>query len=153
MALTRNVAVLSLLLAGCGKDCTAVEGKVSGRIESSGTSGKWVLTEGNCYSGEREGFFGVTAEAQDGTDAAVIFLKEPVGGWVVESRIAGSCSGGKCRFKVFKKNDCKTLDVDLKLQPAKASQFFDGTATVDCTLDGSHVSGTLTMKACRAGGR
>jgi hypothetical protein len=149
MSSRRNVAVLFLALAGCSKDCTAVEGKTSGRIESSGTTGKWVLAQGKCYSGEREGFFGVTAEAQDGTDASVMFVKDPTGGWVVKARIAGTCDAGTCTYKVFTKHECKTLDVNLKLDPTR-DRLFNGTATVDCSVEGAHVSGTLTMEACRA---
>jgi hypothetical protein len=152
MSVKRSVAVLTLVLAGCSKECTAVEGRVTGRIESTGTTGKWVLAQGKCYSGEREGFYGVSAEAQDGTDAAVAFVKDPVGGWAVKARIAGTCKGATCTTRVFRKNDCKTLDVNLKLEPSKKTQYFDGTATIDCTLEGAHVFGNLTMEACRAGG-
>ncbi len=150
MPVTRIAAVLSMVVAGCSQSSTMFEGKASGRIVSSGATGKWVLDHGACYSGEREGFFGVTVEAPQEHGPSVMFVKDPVGGWVVKARISGSCHGRTCTSMVFKKHECSTLDVDLKLDPTRKSQFFDGSASIDCSVDGAHVVGKLTMNACRA---
>jgi hypothetical protein len=142
--------VLSISVAGCSDSSVTFEGKASGRIESSGTTGDWVLDRGTCYSGEREGFFGVTVESPQLNGPSVMFVKNPVGGWVVKARIAGSCHGDTCTSMVYTKDECETLDVDLKLDPTRKSQFFNGSASIDCSVDGSRVSGTLTMEACHA---
>jgi hypothetical protein len=150
MSITRLAAVLSMVAAGCSESSITTEGKASGRIVSSGTTGKWVIDHANCYSGEREGFFGVTVEVPQHHGPWMMFVKDPVGGWVVKARISGSCHGDTCTAKVFTKDECSTLNVDLKLDPSRKSQYFNGSASIDCSVEGAHVAGKLTMKACRA---
>jgi hypothetical protein len=154
MSISRILAVVPVILAiaaaGCSESSVTFEGKASGNIESSGTTGDWVLDRGPCYSGEREGFFGVTVESSQENGPAVMFVKTPVGGWVVKARIAGSCHGNTCTSMVYTNDECEVLDVDLKLDPSRKSQFFNGSASIDCSVDGSHVFGKLAMEACRA---
>jgi len=146
-----GAALATLSLLACSKGCgeTAFVGKASGRVESTGTTGPWVIDHGECFAGDREGFFGVTVDAPAPSDASLMFVKDPLAGWVVKATVAGSCHDKTCTYTVFTKDECKTLSVDLHLDPSRKKQLFDGSARFDCEVDGAHVFGNLEMHACR----
>jgi hypothetical protein len=135
---------------GCSK--TSFEGSISGRLESTGTTGKWVLDHGVCFSGERDGYFGARVDAREDNGVVVKFVKDPIKGWAVIANMADTCKsdGGHCLAKIFTKADCSTYQIDLKLDPTRKSQFFDGNVAIDCSVEGAHVFGKLALSACRA---
>jgi hypothetical protein len=129
------------------------KGHFTGRIQSTGTTGTWVLDHGACFSGERDGYFGVSLETPEDDGIQVKFTKDPTKGWIMHANMADTCKGESkhCLAKWFDEKDCATLDVGLKLDPSMKSQYFNGTAAVDCSVEGAHVFGQVTVDACRAG--
>jgi hypothetical protein len=98
MPIARFALVFPMVVGACSR--TAFQGSASGRLESSGTTGTWVLDQCVCFSGERD--------------------------------------------------ECSTFQIDLKLDPTRKSQFFDGNVSIDCSVEGAHVHGKLALSACRA---
>jgi hypothetical protein len=128
------------------------KGNFTGRIESTGTTGTWVIDHGDCFSGERDGYFGVSLETPADDGIEVKFTKDPTKGWVMHANMADACKGAAehCKAKWFDEEQCSTLDVGLKLDPSMKSQYFNGTAAFDCSVEGAHVFGKVTVEACRA---
>jgi hypothetical protein len=130
----------------------AIHGTAYGRLESSGETGAWVFEQGPCYSGELDGYFGAQAEAQAGDGIGIRFLKDPLKGWAMKVNVPDTCKGSaRCQAVIFMPDQCKTFDVDIALDTThgRRVKWYGGTVAVDCTIGKTHISGELTLHACR----
>ena len=121
-----------------------------GHVESSGSTGAWKLDSGKCWAGDNDGYYGVQIESKENTSVFIKLVKDPIKGWTLLASIPSTCSGKKCTLQVFQPNECKPLDVNLKVYTfqRKGTHQFDGDVTFDCTHDKAHVHGKLTVQRC-----
>jgi hypothetical protein len=130
------------------------EGSMTGHVEGKGEVGTWMLESGNCYSGQREQYFGVIGYGPDGSGIAIKLVKDQIRGWTAIVNHADACKTevekGGCRATVFAPNDCTKLDIDLKNTSTTVNDIraVDATLTIDCSNDKSTVKGTLTFDRC-----
>jgi hypothetical protein len=126
-------------------------GSAKGRLESTGTTGTWALEKGDCFGGDRDGYFGAQVEQGKGSGVVVKFVKDPIKGWAVLVNEADSCKQGdkECKAIIFTAEDCKTFDIGIAVDPNMKSKYFGGDVSLDCSADDAHVFGKLTLKACR----
>ncbi len=129
-------------------------GSVKGHVEAKGELGNWVLEKGNCYSGQREQYFGVIGFGPDGSGIAIKLVKDGVRGWTAIVNQASSCRNeaekGGCKAVVFAPNDCTTFDVDVTRTNTTVNDIraLDGTLHIECSNDTSSVKGNLTFDHC-----
>jgi hypothetical protein len=100
----------------------------------------------NCYSGDREYFFGVDLTSK--TDPMQIrVLQDPVKGTFV--RIVNTGSEKQEEF-VFDSNSCKSLRGVLKQTKWEVNEIRDmsGELELDCTVSGSSVKGNIVFQHC-----
>jgi hypothetical protein len=148
----RFALMIVVVLAGC-KGISLV-GSATGRLKSTGATGTWVFEKGPCYSGDRKGFYGVTVESAADVDdgVSIRIVKDPISdAWSIRPNMADTCRKGSthCEALIFNKDDCKKLDVKLKLDPSMKTKYFSGTIDVDCSYKTSHVFGSLKLDNCR----
>ncbi|MBA2540026.1 MAG: hypothetical protein H0V17_10365, partial [Deltaproteobacteria bacterium] len=110
---------LALLVVVFGSACNPFkEGTVTGKIEATGEAGTWVLTQGTCFSGQREQYHGMMAYGPDGSGIGIKLVKDAVRGWSAIVNQADSCKTevekGGCRAIILASNNCTLLDVDHK---------------------------------------
>ena len=144
-----RIVLAALAATGCKG---MLVGSFTGKLESSGATGAWVLDHGPCYSGERRGFYGATVESPDQDGVIVKFVKDPIKSWTVIANMADTCKPGatsECRAAIFTRDDCKTFAIDLQVDTTRKTQMFSGTVALDCATDDAHVAGKLELSACR----
>jgi hypothetical protein len=140
-----------LALAACN---VFKDGTVSGRVESKGDAGTWVLEKGACYSGQRESYFGAIAHGPEGSGVAIKFVKDSLKGWTAVINKADTCKAGveksECKAIVLSANECKTLDVDLATTNTTVNdvRVVEGKATIDCASDTGSIKGELIFTHC-----
>jgi hypothetical protein len=135
-------------------DWSAWLGKFDGRFEASGAGGTWVLEQGFCYSGERDGFFGVRLKTNKDDGLSVKLVKDPVKGWAVVANEPDGCkstSTGECSARLYEAADCSTLDIKLHADMRWQSPFFDGTVSIDCKYRGARIVGKAKIERCGRG--
>ena len=151
------VAVGSLVFAVAG--CDAVKdmfkpGTITGRIESKGELGDWVLDKGLCFSGESEHYFGVIARGPDKTGIAIKMVKDPTKGWSVAVNNATTCANATeasdCKAIVFTPESCKKLEADVETTSMTVNnvKVVHGKLAIDCEAGQSFVRGELKLTHC-----
>jgi hypothetical protein len=129
----------------------------SGHVESTGSTGAWQLDDGDCFSGDKDGFFGIDVTSHADKRVYVKLVKDPLKGWNLGVSIPDTCkakgNGQECSVHYFDQQQCSTLDVGLKSytfsgRNAAGQHQFDGNVTFDCTHGTAHVSGKLTVERC-----
>jgi hypothetical protein len=144
-------AVLLVLVAGCNP---FREGTVSGRVESRGEAGTWVLEQGTCYSGQREQYQGVIGIGPDGTGIAIKLVKDSVRGWTAVINQAETCTSSveraRCKAVVLNTTNCTTLDVDLEHTNTTINEIrvVDAKLRIDCASETSSIKGHLVFERC-----
>jgi hypothetical protein len=127
-----------------------VVNSATGHVESTGSTGAWSFDSGTCYAGDNDGYFGIQVESKTDEHVFIKFVKDPIQGWTLLAAIPSTCRGTKCTLQVFRPEQCKPLDVNLKVYTFRkgGTHQFDGDVTFDCTHDKAHVSGKLTVTRC-----
>lgn len=142
---------LLLILAACNP---FKDGTVSGKIESKGEGGDWVLTSGSCFSGQREQYHGMIAYGPDGTGIGIKLVKDPTRGWSAVINKADSCKNelekGGCRGIVLTGTECSTLDVDYTATNTTINDVraVEGKLRIDCSDAKSSIKGELVFDRC-----
>jgi hypothetical protein len=142
---------LLLLLVACNP---FRDGTVTGKLESKGDAGDWVLTQGTCYSGQREQYMGMIAYGPDGTGISIKLVKDAVRGWSAVINRADTCKSelekGGCRAIVLAANNCAALDVDHTTTNTTINDVraIDGKLRIDCSTDTGSIKGELTFERC-----
>lgn len=130
------------------------DGTVTGRIEATGEAGTWVLTQGSCFSGQREQYHGMIAYGPDGSGIAIKLVKDAVRGWSAVINQADSCKSevekGGCRSIILAANNCTTLDVDHAVSNTTINDVraIDGKLRIDCANGKSSIKGELVFERC-----
>jgi hypothetical protein len=146
-----RLAALLVTVAACNP---FREGAVTGRLESKGEAGNWVLEQGTCYSGQREQYHGVIGIGPDGTGIAVKLVKDGVRGWTAVINRADTCKTSAekstCNAVVLTPTDCTTLDVDLANSNTTINDIrvIDGKLRIDCATGANSIKGELTFDRC-----
>jgi len=146
---------LSCALAGCNtiKEMFK-DGTITGKIESKGELGNWVLDKGLCFSGQRENYFGAIAVGPDKSGVAIKLVKDPVKGWSAIVNEAPSCAGAAekaaCKARVFTPETCKKLEADVTTTNTTVNdvKVVNGRIAIDCEAGTSSVRGELTLTYC-----
>lgn len=127
-----------------------VVNSAAGHVESTGSTGAWSFDGGTCYAGDNDGYFGIQVESKTDEHVFIKLVKDPIQGWTLLAAIPSTCRGTKCTLQVFRPEECKPLDVDLKVYTfqKKGTHQFDGAVNFDCSHDKAHVSGKLTVTRC-----
>ena len=129
----------------------------TGHVASTGATGTWQLDKGDCYSGDKDGYFGIFVKSRADKRVWVKLVKDPLKGWNVGVSVPDSCKAGsngqQCTVQYFDAHDCTKLDVGLTAYTFKGKYTagghqFDGNVTFDCTAAKAHVSGTLKIEKC-----
>lgn len=142
---------LLLLLVACNP---FREGTVTGRVESKGEAGNWVLTQGSCFSGQREQYHGMIAYGPDGSGISIKLVKDAVRGWSAVVNQADTCKSevekGGCRAVVLAANNCTTLDVDHTPTGTTINNVraIDGKLRIDCASGTNSIKGELVFDRC-----
>ncbi|MEJ7603024.1 MAG: hypothetical protein WKG01_34375 [Kofleriaceae bacterium] len=130
-------------------------GTVSGRMESKGELGDWVMDKGLCYSGENEKYFGALAVGPDESGIAIKLVKDPTKGWQVMVNNATTCAGSgaeksKCSSVVLNPEHCKKLEADVVTTNMTINnvKVVNGKVTLDCAVGTSTIRGELTLDHC-----
>jgi len=131
-------------------------GAARGRVESTGETGAWTLTEGRCYSGQPDSYFGVITYGPKDSGISIKVLRDNVRGWMVFVDEADKCRPGmpddQCVANYYSAKDCKTLQVSLHRNHTTVNgvRELDGSLSMDCANpDGkAHVFGQLTFDGC-----
>ena len=131
-------------------------GTARGHVESTGETGTWTLTEGRCYSGQLDSYYGVITWGPKGSGISIKLVKDQVRGWTAVVDEADICKPGmpddKCIANVFSRNNCKTLQVSLHRNGTTINgvRELDGSLTMDCTESHgkAHVVGQLSFDSC-----
>jgi hypothetical protein len=140
-----------LLLVACNP---FREGTVTGKIEATGEVGTWTLTQGACFSGQREQYHGMIAYGPDGSGISIKLAKDPVRDWSAIVNQADTCKSevekGGCRAIVLQSNHCTTLDVDHKTTSTTINdvRVIDGKLRIDCSNGTSSIKGELVFDRC-----
>jgi hypothetical protein len=146
-----RLAAVLVMIAACNP---FREGAVTGRLESNGEAGTWVLEQGTCYSGQREQYHGVIGIGPDGTGIAVKLVKDGVRGWSAVINHAESCKTSaekqKCNAIVLTATNCTTLDVDLENTNTTINDIrvVEAKLRMDCSSAAGSIKGTLAFERC-----
>ena len=141
-----------LVLAACNP---FKSGSIEGKVESKGAAGNWVLTSGNCQSGQREAYFGAVAFGPEGSGVAIKLVKDATKGWSLVVNKADTCKAGPeksdCRAIVLTADNCTKIDVDVSNTNTTINdvKVVDGKLDIDCS-DGpdNSIKGKLTLSYC-----
>lgn len=129
----------------------------TGHVESTGATGTWSLDDGDCFSGDDDGYFGIRVKSRTDKRIYVKLVKDPLKGWNVGVSVPDSCKasadGQECTVTYFGHDECKGLNVGLKSYAFRGKygagrHQFDGDVSFDCTQGKAHVSGKLTVEKC-----
>lgn len=147
--------VLACVVAVAATGCSMFrDGSVSGRVESKGEAGDWVLAKGACYSGQREQYFGAIALGPEGSGIAIKLVKDGVKGWTAVINQAETCKAGAekaaCRAIVLDATKCRRLEVDLATTNTTVNDIrvIAGKLAIDCAAGDSSIQGELTFDYC-----
>lgn len=149
------IGSLVLALAGCDSFKEIFkDGTITGKVESKGELGDWVLDKGLCYSGERENYFGAIAYGPKDSGVAIKMVKDPVKGWSVSVNKADTCANAAeksaCKAHVFTGEGCKKLEADVTTTNTTINnvKVVNGKLTIDCEAGASSIKGDLTLTYC-----
>ncbi len=129
------------------------DGQATGRLESTGLTGTWVLEKAACFSGERERYFGVVATAPGGI--GIKLVKDSIKGWTAVINKADECKdapaeSGSCHAIVLRPEDCNTLAISIENTHTTINSIkvVEGSMTIDCKSGDSSLKGQLTFEGC-----
>jgi hypothetical protein len=135
-------------------------GSAKGEIHSRGKPfGDYVLTATNCFSGERESFFGawVTPKLEDLGDrqaakGGLKLVKGHTGEWEVYVESPLECESFKCKIRPLNAEHCRVFEVEVRNTNTTVNDMRvrEGRAKLDCTFpEGGSLSANLAFDGCR----
>jgi hypothetical protein len=147
------VLLSTLLLSGCGgSGGSSDSNKVSGSlIVSGGSLGDWELVPDLCFSGERNGYFGVFIGSSEFEDRFIRLYREPSGEDRVLIAIPDSCEGSRCRvIEIGSESGCDRFETILQRGNSITNFIWDmhGFIGLDCNLSSGKVRGEFEFSDC-----
>ena len=145
--------LLNLLLSGCGgSGGSSDSNKVTGSlIVSGGSSGDWELVPDLCFSGERNGYFGVFIGSSEFEDRFIRIFREPSGEDRVLIAIPGSCEGSRCRaIEIGSESGCDRFETRLQRGNSITNFIWHmhGFIGLDCSLSSGEIRGEFEFSDC-----
>lgn len=128
-------------------------GTVEGKLEATGGE-TWTLTKGECYSGQRENYFGVIGFGAKESGIAVKIAKDPIKGWAAIVNIPETCASqvesGGCKARVLTADGCDVLQAAVSRTNTTVNDIrvLEGSLQLDCKVDDVHLKGKLTFDNC-----
>jgi hypothetical protein len=144
-----KLALVMVMLAACNP---FKEGSISGKVESKGLLGDWVLDSGKCHSGQRENYFGAIAWGPEGSGIAIKLVKDPTKGWIAMVNDAKTCKtgGSDCKALHFTAESCAKLKVAI--EPTNTTindiKVVEGFVELDCVEGANSLKGRLDLTYC-----
>ncbi len=127
-------------------------GEFNGELKATGDSfGNWTLKNGNCYSGNREEFFGLTAHGPEGSRTGLTLVKDQLRGWTAVIQNPSSCTdSGACTSLALSKNNCKIFNADVEYTGTTYNDVreVEGSLQLKCRLADSTLVGHLRFVDC-----
>jgi hypothetical protein len=124
------------------------EGTVGGTL-ASGKDGapQWTFAGEACEAGQPQGFFGVDIARSKDDTAVVRLVKDPIDGPRV--RIERLVDGAP-QAVVLDRAHCAALDLNVQEAGIAYNHVWalEGSATIDCSVDGTSYAGTLKFANC-----
>lgn len=135
-----------LLLGTCvlALGCT---NELKGEAEASTKeSGKFSIKPTECYSGERQGFFGVDAREGDDGKKIVRLINDPKDGYSVKINIPDSDKA----LILQKGESCKKFDVHVEKQNSEINNIHNvrGHIKIDCKKGDMKAKVNITFANC-----
>ncbi len=128
-----------------GKGCSRAEGTLTASGPPVGDRSYTVV---KCKSGQRQGFRGVMLI--DESDSIVIrVVEDPVKGTMVGVQKKETCSGSRCEFVMFDKEECPVFDVNIENTSTTVNDIrvLSGHLNLDCAFkEGGTVKAAITFK-------
>jgi len=128
------------------------EGSISGKVESKGTLGDWVLETGPCQSGQRENFFGAVAFGPEGSGIAIKVVKDPTKGWAAVINKPETCKSGAAACKAVTVTGDGCAKFDIVVEPTNTTvndiKVVEGKLDIECVDGNNSIKGTLNLSYC-----
>ena len=114
-------------------------------IRSSGASGEWTMHVTHCASGIRRVFYGVSLTDQSNSSLAARIVEPETG----DPHITVSIPGTDTEF-TYTRLHCAVWKVDIDYNGSGVNEVDElaGHATFDCSENGAHVQGSVTLRNC-----
>lgn len=140
----RTLLALSLLLAcgGGGGGGGGIGGTLTVR---SDLYGEWTMTPDDCFSGERQLFFGADIVGGDDSDLVRIVL-DPLEGYALAMNVPGE----DVAIVLREDDGCERFDLDLSRGNTRVNNIWEiaGHARVTCRFAELEVSADLSFSGC-----
>ncbi len=139
-----KLAARWIILAALVCSAASCTNKLSGSVDAkTKEAGSFSMTPTKCFSGEREGFFGVQLE--DGSDNFLRAVKDPTKGYVVLVKVPDSD-----KTLSVTKTDCTKFDIRVETQSSTINDIRNvtGHIRVDCSEGDDTLKAKVTFENC-----
>ncbi len=138
----RRTSLLLLALAGCVSGETGLGGELS---VTSREHGSWSVAPDDCFSGERQGFFGVDLLEDDDEARIVRIVLDPIDGYVLKLNVPE-----RDYALVIGADGCARWDLLVERTNTRVNNVWEvrGHANITCDLPDLEIHADLSFSAC-----